>query len=90
MLGRTRFNFYGSYGFSSFLLQSPNIRNVDDIDAIDDIDEMEYNHDDIHRAQKCLDEVSYLAGRWGFNALWLAHDTNSNKSSSLLDARRLS
>jgi len=23
----------------------------------------------------------------GFNALWLAHDTNSNKSSSLLDAR---
>lgn len=41
MLGRTRFNFYGSYGFSSFLLQSPNIRNVDDIDAIDDIDDID-------------------------------------------------
>ena len=69
MLGWTRFNFYDSYGFSSFLLQSPNIRNVDDIDAIDaidDIDDMEYNHDDIHRVQKCLDDfdMSSLLPCW--------------------------
>lgn len=71
--GRTRADpmnfFYGSYGFSSFLLQSPNIRNVDDIDAIDDIDDiddMEYNHHDIDCAQKCLDDfdMSSLLPCW--------------------------
>ena len=55
--------------FSSLLLQSPNIRNVDDIDAIDAIDaidDMEYNHDDIHRAQKCLEDfdMSSLLPCW--------------------------
>ena len=55
--------------FLLFLLQSPNIRNVDDIDAIDaidDIDDMEYNHDDIDRAQKCLDDfdMSSLLPCW--------------------------
>ena len=37
----------------------------------------------------CLPSPTLGGFRWGFNALWLAHDTNSNKSSSLLDARRI-
>ena len=41
------------------------------------------------KAQNGITLNSYPCGTLpGFNALWLAHDTNSNDSSSLLDARR--